>query len=67
MENNLSRVIAAVSHELITSTTRALTVSFLIGLNEIIIIFCNLYGQLVVWSSYGEVLVLELLLTCGAC
>lgn len=31
LENNLSRVIAAVSHELITSTTRALTVSLLVG------------------------------------
>lgn len=31
MENNLSRVVAAVSHELITSTTRALTVSLLPG------------------------------------
>lgn len=30
MENNLSRVIAAVSHALTISTTRALTVSFLI-------------------------------------
>lgn len=34
MENNLSRVVAAVSHGLITSTTRALTVSFLLGLRE---------------------------------
>lgn len=30
MENNLSRVIAAISHALTISTTRALTVSFLI-------------------------------------
>lgn len=29
VENNLSRVIAAVSRELVTSTTRALTVSVL--------------------------------------
>lgn len=29
MENNLSRVVAAVSHALTISTTRALTVSFL--------------------------------------
>lgn len=31
LENNLSRVIAAVSHELIMSTTRALTVSLPVG------------------------------------
>lgn len=30
MENNLSRVIAAISHALTISTTRALTVSFFI-------------------------------------